>query len=422
MTMEQEIIEERLSNGARIVMEPIPSRRVVSMGFWVRAGSRDEPEGFEGCSHVMEHMAFKGTEKRTAEQISNSIEERGGYLNAFTDRDLTCYTARVLQEDAELAIDVLSDMIQAPLFLGEELKKEKQVVMEEICRREDNPEVIIEDLSNEAVWRGNPMAHPILGTRESIEEISISKLKEFHKDLYTPTNTIITAVGGLNPSRFTEALEKFLTEARTGTESTRRRPIFRKVRLFHERDSNQVHLCIVAEGLAHGDLKRPALSLLNSYLGVGASSRLFQEVREKRGLVYSIYTHDQSLGDCGLFRIFAGTSRSNVEQVLNITLGELERLCNGELTAVELEKAKGKMKGMLGLSFESSRARMYHLGVSTLRIGRPQPIAEIVEGIENVTLDEINELSAKIFHRDDLSFITIGLPPETSSSLEEIMA
>jgi predicted Zn-dependent peptidase len=419
LTIEHVIIEEKLSNGVRVVFEPMPTRRVASLGLWVRAGSRDEQENVQGCSHLIEHMAFKGTKRRSAEQISTTIEERGGYLNAFTDRDLTCFTAQTLQEDAEHAIDVLSDMIQAPLFQEEDLKREKQVVLEEISRRDDNPENLIEDLSNEAVWKGSQEAHSILGTRESIIKVSRAQLVAYHQNFYTPNNIIVTATGGIEPSNLLEALDNCLIDDRIGHAQSRKKPVFQRTARFHERDSSQVQLSIASEGLAFGDRKRYALSLLNSYLGVGSSSQLFLKVREKEGLVYSIYTDDKSMEDCGLYRIFAGTNVLNVEKVFDIILKELERLRSVGLTAEELKKNKQKMRGMLGLSFESARTRMYHLGMSTLRLGRPQTFEEIIENMEKVTLDEVNDLAAEIFDGRGLSFIAMGLPHEVAERLKE---
>lgn len=421
MTMEHVIVEDKLSNGIRVVVEPMPTRRVLSLGLWVRAGSRDEQENIQGCSHLIEHMVFKGTEKRSAEQISTAIEERGGYLNAFTDRDLTCFTAQTLQEDAELAIDVLSDMIQAPLFQEEDLKREKQVVLEEISRKDDNPEHLIEDLSNEAVWKGSQEAHSILGTKESINKVFRNQLVAYHNNFYTPNNIVVTAAGGIEPGKLFDTLDNYFIDEKTGHVSTRKKPVFKRTAKFHERDSSQVQLSIASEGLAFKDRKRYALSLLNSYLGVGSSSQLFLKVREKEGLVYSIYTDDKSMEDCGLYRIFAGTNVSNVEKVFDIILKELERLQNEGLTAKELEKNKQKMRGMLGLSFESVRTRMYHLGMSTLRLGKPQTFEEIIENMEKVTLDEVNQLAAETFDRRSLSYITLGLPCEIATRLKKTL-
>lgn len=421
MPFSQSVVEDKLSNGVRVVTETLPDRRSVSIGFWVDVGSRDEDESIQGCSHFIEHLLFKGTEKRSAEEISTVIEARGGYLNAFTDRDLTCFTARVLERDTELAVDVISDMLQNSLLKAEDIERERQVVLEEISRKEDTPESLIRDLCTESVWEGNPAGYPVLGTKETVSQLSKDEIEEYFRRHYTPRRIVVAAAGAVNHDDFVGTLERYMTEKREGVPPSRLAPAYRRSVRFFERDTSQVQICIVSEGSAYGDRSRRALTLLSSHLGRGSSSRLFQEVREKKGLVYSIYTHTLSLKDCGLFGVFAGTSRSKVEEVLDITLRELENIRTGGLEPEDLEKVKHKTVGELTLNMESSTARMRLLGVSALRLGRVQTIDEIIGDLEAVTLDEIEALAERIFNRRRVSVIALGLPEDTAAKIEKFV-
>lgn len=422
MTHSQGITEGRLSNGVRVVTESLLGRRSISVGFWVDVGSRDETDEIQGCSHLIEHMLFKGTERRSAEEISRAIEEKGGYLNAFTDREFTCFTAQVLDRDIELAIDVISDMLQRPLLRGEDLERERTVVLEEISRRDDSPESLIHDLFVEHVWSGNLAAHPVLGTRDTIKSLSRIDTYEYFRQHYTPNRIVVSAAGNVDHKRFTEALEKNLNERTIGTSARRLKPEYNRTMSLMERDASQVQLCLTTEGSAFADRSWYALILLSSYLGEGASSKLFQEVREKRGLVYSISSQNITLKDAGLFAIFAGTSRNNAEEVVSIILRELDRVREEKINAEELERIKQRVEGELSLQMESSRSRMHGLGVSTLRLGRAQKTEEIIRAIRSVTLKDMEDLCQRILDPGKISLIALGLPKEYAEKIESKFA
>jgi predicted Zn-dependent peptidase len=411
-----------LSNGVRVVTESLPGRKSISVGFWVDVGSRDETDEIQGCSHFIEHMLFKGTEHRSSEEISRAIEEKGGYLNAFTDRDFTCFTAQVLDRDIELAIDVISDMLQTPLLRDEDMERERTVVLEEISRRDDSPESLMHDLFVERVWGGNLAAHPVLGTRDTIKSLSRSGMYEYFRQHYTPNRIVVSAAGNVDHERFTEALEKNLNERTSGTSARRVKPKYNRSLGFMERDMSQVQLCLTMEGAAFADRSWYALVILSSYLGEGASSKLFQEVREKRGLVYSISSQNITLKDAGLFAIFAGTSRDNAEEVVSIILRELARVRDENISADELERIIHRVEGELSLQMESSRSRMYGLGVSTLRLGRAQTTEEIIRNIRSVTLNDMGNLCQRILDLGKISTIALGLPKENAEKIESKLA
>ena len=417
MTYAQGIIEDKLSKGIHVVTENLPGRKSISIGVWADVGSRDEPLELQGCSHLIEHMLFKGTKRRSAEEISKVIENRGGNLNAFTDREFTCYTARVLDRDTALAIDVIADMLQNSLFRREDLQREKAVVLEEISRRDDNPESLIRDLSTEAVWKGNLVGHPVLGTKETIKNVTREQVESYFHGNYGYDRIVVSAAGKLEHGEFMDMLEKNFLEGMYGKNNRREEPVYQSVKSFHERESSQVQLCVSADGFPYAKTTWYELNLLSSYLGEGASSKLFQEVREKRGLVYSIYSQNLALKDCGLFEIFAGTSRSNATEVLELILKELYNIREGRMEEDALEKTKQKFEGELTLQMDSSRTRMFSMGISKLRLGRVLTPDEMVEMTNNVSIDDISNIASKIFETEDVSLITLGLPRELEKKI-----
>jgi len=421
MTSAQGVIEDKLSNGIHVATENLPGRKSISIGVWADVGSRDEPEQLQGCSHLIEHMLFKGTKRRSAEEISKVIEERGGNLNAFTDREFTCYTARVLDRDMELAMDVIADMIQNSLLRREDLQREKAVVLEEISRRDDNPESLIRDLSTEAVWKGNSAGHPVLGTKDTIANVSREQVEDYFHTNYGYDRMVVSAAGKLEHGEFMDVLEKNFLGGIQGKNSRRQGPIYQSVKSFHERESNQVQLCVSTDGFPYAKDIWYVLNIISSYLGEGASSRLFQEVREKRGLVYSIYSQNLALKDCGLFGIFAGTNRSNATEVLELILKELNNIREVRMEENALEKTKQKFEGELTLQMDSSRTRMFNMGISKLRLDRVLTLDEMVENTNNVSIDDISNIASKVFEPEDVSLITLGLPRELEKKISGLL-
>jgi predicted Zn-dependent peptidase len=419
MVPKDEVCISKLSNGVRVITEVLPNSKSVAMGIWVGIGSRDEKKQFHGCSHFLEHLLFKGTKSRSAKEISSLVEERGGYLNAFTDRDMTCYHARVLGGDLPVAVDVLFDMVTNPLLKSEDIDTERTVVLSEIDSRDDDPGDLINDLYFEVAWGSNEAAHSILGEKEILQKMSRQDIQEYFSTHYTPNNMIVTAAGNLEQEKLLESLEKRLSVSRRTGKRIRGKPRYEPVRSHITRASSQVQVALTAEGAAYDDPERDALQLISSYLGVGASSKLFQEVREKRGLVYSIFSTNYSLEDAGLFTILAGTQDKYVEKMLKIELQELAKLGRG-LSQDRLETIKHKTIGFSVLRSESVESRMVQLGVSTLRQGEPKTLTEAIKGLSSVKPESVKKYAEERLHSDALSLTTLGLSGETAKKVDAL--
>lgn len=412
--MNTELSDTKLGS-VRVVSESQPHSKSVSIGIWVKVGSRDEPEGLWGCSHFLEHMLFKGTARRTAEVISATIEKRGGYLNAYTDRDMTTYHARVMDPDLGEAFDVLQDIAQNSVLKDADIENERQVVLEEIKQLEDDPAGLIHELSMGNVWRGSSLAHSILGTAESITNVTVDQLREYYDELYSG-ELIVAAAGAVDHEEFVGLVEGSVQSRRAKATHMRVTPVHRGGVIAHPRETSQVQLSVTAKGLPYGHRDAATLAVISSYLGAGASSRLFQEVREKRGLVYAIYTHNTSLEDAGVMEVYAGTRSQNVAQVVDLILEELDKVTGGLDEAV-LDEEKHKALGSFILRSESNQQRVNQLGVSTLRLGRPQTVDEVVDKLRRVTNEDVVRVSGALFDRDSLSLTTLGLGEREASSL-----
>jgi predicted Zn-dependent peptidase len=419
MSTSKDVCISRLSNGLRVITEEIPSSSSTAIGIWINVGSRDESDPYRGCSHFLEHLLFKGTKLRSAKEISTVIEERGGYLNAFTDRDMTCYHARVLSADLHLAVDVLSDMVLNALLRQEDIDMERTVVLSEIDSRDDDPGDLIHDLYFETAWGENKAAHPVLGEKKTLDCLDHNAINHYFSEHYVPSQMVVTAAGNLKHEKLVEAVEKRLSSLNNPSSNEREMPVFKPSRRHVPRTSSQVQVALTTEGTSYTDEQRDALQLISSYIGVGASSKLFQEVREKRGLVYSVFSSNYSLQDSGLFTILAGTHDKFVKKLLEIELKELAKLQKG-LTANQLGKVKHKTVGLSVLRSENSESRMLQLGVSTLRRGTPKTLAEAIAGLNQVDLHSIKEYAEKSFSKDSLSLTTLGLSKETKKKVDEM--
>ena len=416
----REMAESRLSNGIRIFSEEMEESSSASVGIWVNVGSRDEIMEYHGCTHFLEHLLFKGTLNRSAKDISKAIEERGGYLNAFTDRDMTCFHAKVLGKDLKIALEVLSDIVQNPLLKQEDLEKERTVVLSEIDSRDDDPGDLIHDLYFESIWGENEAAHPILGERAPLNDITSDSIRYYFEKHYLPSKMIVTGAGALKHEDFVAIIEKnLILNNKPNGAKKREKPEFKPVKRHIQRQTSQVQLALTSKGLAYGDPKRDALNLTSSYLGVGASSKLFQEIREKYGLVYSIFSTGYSLSDAGVFAILAGTQDKYVEKILKIELRELGAL-KANLSERALQKIKHKTTGLFVLHSESSESRMMQLGVSSLRQGKPKTLEEVISGINSVELSSIKELAEDTFAIDCLGLTTLGLSESTVKKLDAL--
>jgi predicted Zn-dependent peptidase len=398
-----------LTNGVRIITEEINYVRSAAIGIWVGAGSRDEREGYEGISHFIEHMFFKGTEHRNARALAESLEAVGGQLNAFTTKEYTCYYAKILDEDLDLAIDVLSDMFFNSLFDENEIEKEKNVVIEEIKMYEDSPDELIHDIFSEQVWNDHPLGKPILGTAESIRALSREKIMTYLSQHYAPDNVVVAVAGKIKHEDVLAKLNShFGTFKRGGRRVLEETPIAKPVERYQQKDTEQMHILLGVPGLGQDDEEIYAMHIFNNILGGGLSSRLFQEIREQRGLAYSVYSYHSTYVDTGLFAIYAGTSPNNTEEVISCILKELKSIQQTGITPEELVRTKAQIKGGLYLGLESVSSRMSRLGKTELTYNRVLSPEEVVEKLEKVTLQDVRHLIERLWQKNKISVMTLG--------------
>lgn len=389
----------QLKNGLRVVMERIPTCRSVSFGIWVKTGSRNEVPEQGGISHFIEHMLFKGTERFGAKDIAEQFDAIGGNVNAFTSKEYTCYYAKVLDEHLPIAVDVLSDMFFRSLLDDEELRKEKNVIVEEISMYEDTPDDIVHDLVSQAAYGEHPLALPILGTEEKLRTMSSEHLREYMQKHYTIENTVISVAGNIDDGVI-QLLEKYFGDfSNRGEVAVPSAPAFLGGLEYRRKKTEQNHICLSFPGLPIGDDKQYAMALLNNAIGGGMSSRLFQEIREKRGLAYSVYSYHSSHADSGLFTVYAGTAPRQTQEVLDLTKEILADVSVNGMTDKELSKGKEQLKGSLILSLESTGSRMNRLGKNELMLGRHYTLDEMIARIEAVTMDDVNTVLKGMFQQ-----------------------
>src|SRR6266851_773363 len=398
-----------LSNGIRVMTESMPQSLSATIGIWVENGSRYEVPAENGVSHFIEHLLFKGTSTRTAAQIAEEMDAVGGVLNAFTGQEYTCYYAKVLGEYLTMATDLLADLFLDSTFAGEEVDRERQVVLQEISQAEDTPDDFIHDLFNLNFWAGHPLALPIFGSVETVNAIDRELMTSFMKDRYRAHRVFIAASGQLEHQSLVAQCERMFSGiAGDGRPLPFTSPTDRPVMLTHHKKLEQAHLVIGGPGIGQSHPLRYASYVMNTALGGGMSSRLFQEVREKRGRVYSIYSFMSSYLDCGYFAVYAGTNPEWVDEVIEVTLTELKKVAIGGLTANELARAKSQLKGNMLLGMESTDSRMHRLARNEIYFGRDIPIEEVAKGIEQVSNDQIIELASSFFKADSMGFVVLG--------------
>ncbi|MGE8204034.1 M16 family metallopeptidase [Heyndrickxia sp. NPDC080065] len=384
-------------NGLRIVHEEIPTVRSVAIGIWIGTGSRNEGIEINGISHFLEHMFFKGTKTRNAREIAEAFDSIGGQVNAFTSKEYTCYYAKVLDNHAQFALDTLADMFFNSTFVEDELIKEKNVVYEEIKMYEDTPDDIVHDLLSKAIYENHPLGYPILGKEETLETFTGQTLKQYMHDMYTPDQVVISVAGNVKDS-FIQQIESLFGSYSGGNKTrTENIPTFHKSHLVRKKETEQAHLCLGFEGLPIGHSDIYDLIVLNNILGGSMSSRLFQEVREQRGLAYSVFSYHSSFKDTGLVTIYAGTGAKQLNQLFETVESTLDSLKRTGVTSKEVQNCKEQLKGNLMLSLESTNSRMSRNGKNELLLGKHRSLDDIVEEIDNVTIDNVNRLSQKIF-------------------------
>jgi predicted Zn-dependent peptidase len=398
-----------LDNGIQVMTEEIPGVHSVSVGVWVQAGSRDENPEESGIAHFIEHMLFKGTKRRSPQQIAKEIDAVGGVLNAFTSKEFSSFYAKVLAGHLPVALDLLFDLFLNSRFAVEELEKERQVIVQEINMIEDTPDEYIHDLFSEAFWAGHPLSCPILGRLETIGGMNRQQLKDFFSRHYLSVQPILVAAGNLKHENFLRPVEKALGRIRPLPKERKKRPPRPHPNLLvKNKKLEQVHILLGTQGLAAGHTQRYAVSILNTVLGGGMSSRLFQEVREKRGLAYSVYSFLSSFADSGMLGVYVGTGEKTLARVLKIIRREMHKLAEVYLKPQELRAAKEQLKGNLLLSLESTDSRMGRLAKNEIYFQRFIKTEEIIEGIERVTAAEVCRLAQQLFNPRQLSLAALG--------------
>lgn len=409
-----------LDNGLRVVSEHIPHLHSVSIGVWVATGSRHEGEHERGISHFIEHMLFKGTERRTARDIAREIDSVGGVLNAFTSREHTCYYAKVLDTFLPRAADLLADILLNSVFADEEVEKERQVILQEIGMIEDTPDDLIHDLFARNFWPGHPLGKPIIGSAESVSSFTGAMAREYRERRYLPGDIIISAAGRVDHDELVELLAPFAALA-PGNSATGGPPpvIVGGVERF-ERDLEQVHLCLGTRGITYTHADRHAAFLMNTLLGSGMSSRLFQEIRERRGLVYSVYSYLSPHTDAGSLVVYAGADVAKITEVVDLILAELNRLRREPVPAEELEAALNHFSGHLILSLESSDNRMTRLAKSELHFGREVTVEELLEEFRKVTTEDIQRVATELVTDSSLALALIGRVAELPLGPERV--
>jgi predicted Zn-dependent peptidase len=407
----QKYVLSELDSGERVISEKVPGVRSVALGFWIGAGSRDERDERAGVSHFIEHLLFKGSRAYDAQQIAETFDAMGAELNAATSREHTVVYCRVPDRHVEEALAVMTDMVYAPAFA--ELDQEREVVLEEIAMYEDTPQELVHDLFSEAVFGSHPLGRPVIGTAEVISTVSRRALASYHRTMYTRANIVLAAAGNLTHERLLELLER--CERKSGADGhgspRRRRPLTRQPApgvAFQQKDTEQYHICLGAPGIPRSDPRRYAASLLDGILGGSASSRLFQEIREKRGMAYAVYSFASQYTDTGLVGLYVGTREENLRACLEVCAEQLAEISAGRFRTGELHRAKESLKGRIMLSMESTSNRMSRLGKSLITDTELLTFERIISEIDAVDEDAVAELAAALLAPAGLSAAGIG--------------
>ncbi len=406
----RDIQRAELPNGVVIVTEKMPHVRSASVGIWLGTGSRAESVERNGIAHFIEHMVFKGTSKRTAEEIAQSVDSVGGMLDAFTAKEMTCFNAKVLDEHIPVAVEVLSDLVLHPRFEAEDIAKEKQVVLEELKMEEDNPEYLIHELFTRNFWRGHPLGRPILGTPETVSQFSQDAVSECFKEWYAPNRVVITAAGNLEHERLVELVAReFDGAARSPAAKKSAPPETRaSVEQRDKKELEQVHIVLGVPSFPLAHERRYAASLMNVILGGGMSSRLFQSIRERQGLAYAIESDLSPYTDSGVLSVYAGTSRESAVKLIRSVCEEFRKVRGDGVSAEELRRAKDHLKGSMMLSLESTSSRMANLARQTMYLDRFISLDEMLASIERVTREEVHTIARDFFDPDRITLTVLG--------------
>jgi predicted Zn-dependent peptidase len=404
-----------LDNGIRIVSHEMPEHRSVSLGIWVESGSRHEAEPQNGISHFIEHLLFKGTERRSAAQIAEEMDAVGGVINAFTSKEHTCYYAKVLDENLPLAIDLLTDIFLHSTFDAEEIERERSVILQEISQSEDTPDDYVHDLFSLDFFRTHPIGRPICGRQETVSGFQREDFLKFFKSRYRPRRVLVSAAGNFRHDGLVSDIAARLgsvTDALDGEQALHLEgetvPTMGSGVFSHVKPLEQVHLCLGVAGIHQAHPKRYVAYVLNTLLGGGMSSRLFQEIREKRGKAYSVYSFSTSYKDIGYLGVYAGTSVDSTEEVVELILKELQKLAAGEITEEELRRTQGQLVGSMILGLESTDSWMSHVARNEIYFGKTVTTEEICQRIRAVSRDEVVDLADALFRSDGMTLTLLG--------------
>ena len=409
-TIDRDILTTTLPNGIKVITEAMPHVRSVSVGVWISSGSRSETAEQNGISHFIEHMLFKGTANRSAEAIARSVDSIGGNLDAFTAKEMVCFNTKVLDEHLPVAMDVLSDLVLNPAFREEDIEKEKGVILEEIKMDADSPDYLVHEIFSSNFWKDHSLGKPILGTRETVKRFNQAVVRDYYRGVYTPANLLITAAGNLTHERLVKlARERFEALAVAAPEPPQAIPTTHaRVSLKSKKDLEQVHVClgVPCYPIPHKD--RFACYVLNTMLGGGMSSRLFQNIRERQGLAYAVFSELNPYSDTGCLSVYAGTSLESAKQVVESVLKEFTDLKQQLAPAEEVRRAKDHLKGSLMLSLESTSSRMSNLARQEMHFHRFFSLDELAESIENVTADDVQRVAQTFFDRKNVALTVLG--------------
>ena len=399
-----------LPNGLTVITEEMQHIRSISVGIWVKTGSRDEDPQWNGISHFIEHMVFKGTKHRTAEDIARQVDSIGGNMDAFTAKECICFNVKVLDEHLPIAMDVLSDLVLNPVFDIKDIGRERGVILEEIKMDEDNPDYLVHEIFTQNFWKDHPLGKPILGTKETVRKFDQPVVFDTYSQRFNPGNLIIAAAGNINHERFVDlVIEHFqhMKPSKNGYHSQAPK-VFPRIIMRNKKALEQVQICIgvPCHPIAHE--KRYASYILNTVLGGGMSSRLFQNIRERQGLVYAIYSDLNPYRDTGCLGVYAGTSRESASRVVESVISEFRNLKSAPVPEEELRRCKDQLKGSLMLSLESSTARMSNLARQEMYFDRFYSLDELIERVEEVTAEDLQGLANDFFRTENIAVTVLG--------------
>jgi predicted Zn-dependent peptidase len=408
----RDIRKTTLPNGLLVLTERMPHLRSVSMGVWIDSGSRDETAERNGISHFIEHMVFKGTTTRSASQLAREVDSIGGNLDAFTGKETVCFNIKVLDENVPAALDLLTDLVLHPTFNEDDLAREQGVILEEIKMDEDNPDYLVHELFTQKFWKGDALGRPILGTAKTVSSFNQAIVFDEYATRFTPQNMVFTAAGNIDHDSFIAQVElAFATLSASSTSKLVRTPpptAFPHITLKDKKSLEQVQFCLALPSIPINHPDRYTAYLLNSILGGGMSSRLFQSIREERGLAYSIYSEMNPFRDTGSLAVYAGCAVDKTREVLDLTLAEFSRIKTELVSEEELKRAQDQLKGNMVLGLESSSSRMSNLARQQMYFGRFFTVDDITDEVNRVTREDVQQLANDLIHQDKLALTLLG--------------